>query len=100
MSCPCEQHHQQHPRMLPCQPGPALPHPPTPTPADLLLGRADSGMCWLFDLSERLGWADGSHAGSWLRAEHAWHGDGSDQARSEAGQVGWLAGPQAGTAAP
>lgn len=53
---------------------------------DLLLGRADSGMCWLFDLSERLGWADGSHAGSWLRAEHAWHGDGSDQARSEAGQ--------------
>lgn len=24
-------------------------------------------MCWLFDLSERMGWADGSHVGSWLR---------------------------------
>ena len=24
-------------------------------------------MCWLWDLSECMGWADGSHAGSWLR---------------------------------
>lgn len=35
--------------------------------SDLLLGRADNGMCWLWDLSECMGWADGSHAGSWLR---------------------------------
>ncbi|PSC71937.1 F-box only 3 isoform X2 [Micractinium conductrix] len=39
--------------------------------SDLLLGRADNGMCWLFDLSERLGWADGSHGGSWLPAAGA-----------------------------
>ena len=31
-----------------------------------LLGRQDNGMCWLWDLSHRLGWADGSHPGSWL----------------------------------
>lgn len=50
---------------------------------DLLLGRADSGMCWLFDLSERLGWADGSHAGSWLRTarqgQATWRSDAMSQ---------------------
>lgn len=54
-----------------------------PCPADLLLGRADSGMCWLFDLSERLGWADGSHAGSWLRTarqgQATWRSDAMSQ---------------------
>ncbi|GAB4814118.1 hypothetical protein N2152v2_001164 [Parachlorella kessleri] len=59
------------------------PPPPTPLPPcedlpfnqglhlhatqDLLVGRADNGMIWLWDLSERLGWADGSHPGTWLR---------------------------------
>ena len=34
---------------------------------DLLLGRSLAGSLWLWDLSERLGWADGSTAGTWLR---------------------------------
>ncbi|KAL4856340.1 hypothetical protein ACK3TF_003150 [Chlorella vulgaris] len=39
------------------------------TTSDMLLGRADNGMCWVWDLSECLGWQDGSgQAGSWLRA--------------------------------
>ncbi len=63
-------------------------------------------MCWLFDLSERLGWADGSHVGSWLRvarqSQAPWRSDGMDQgpggdvempleaADSEAAEVGCL----------
>ncbi|KAL4440486.1 hypothetical protein ABPG75_003487 [Micractinium tetrahymenae] len=68
---------------------------------DLLLGRADSGMCWLFDLSERLGWADGSHAGSWLQAarqsQAVWRSDGMEQGPAE-GDVEMSEGPAGGEA--
>ena len=43
---------------------------------DLLLGRADNGQLWLWDLSERLGWADGSQQGSWIRRATAAAGGG------------------------
>ncbi|PRW39330.1 hypothetical protein C2E21_7136 [Chlorella sorokiniana] len=61
--------------------------------ADLLVGRADNGMCWLFDLSERLGWADGSHPGTWLRMQQGGPQPGQAAATVVAG------GGQAGTAA-
>ena len=70
---------------------------PTPVhpPAGLLLGRADNGMCWLWDLSERLGWADGSHGGSWLRQAAsggglaAPPGAAADAAAAAAGEPDW-----------
>lgn len=38
------------------------------TNGDQLLGRAENGFMWLWDLSAALGWArDGPSAGSWLR---------------------------------
>ena len=49
---------------------------------DWLLGRQDSGMAWLWDLSQRLGWADGSRPGSWLL-----RGSGVGSAK---GQQHWL----------
>eukprot|EP00884_Botryococcus_braunii_P020162 jgi/Botrbrau1/682/Bobra.160_2s0006.1 len=36
------------------------------TDGDVLLGRADNGMVWKWDLSRTLGWADGSGNKSWL----------------------------------
>lgn len=71
------------PHSLPACPPASLP------PADLLLGRADSGMCWVFDLSECMGWADGSHPGTWLAplpqpaSAHA-GGGGGDAAQGDA----------------
>lgn len=54
--------------------------------ADLLLGRSDNGMCWLFDLSERMGWADGSQRGSWLRGTRCRSGAGGLAAGREASE--------------
>lgn len=69
----------------PCLPSPSI------SAADLLVGRSDSGICWLFDLSERLGWADGSHPGTWLRR--------AQQGKAAAGAGGAARGGQAGAAA-
>lgn len=43
-------------------------------------------MLWAFDLSERMGWADGSHPGTWLRGL-----PGGGQAAAAAGDGGWEA---------
>lgn len=48
----------------------------------MLVGATDNGMAWLWDLSDCLGWADGSHAGTWVAAAEAGgHFDESDLAR-------------------
>ena len=77
-----------HEKQLPCL-VPSLPF------ADLLVGRADSGMCWLFDLSERLGWADGSNPGSWLHSQPRAAQPGQ-AAAAAAMSGGGQAGPEAG----
>ena len=50
---------------------------------DILVGAAGNGMAWLWDLSDCLGWADGSHAGTWVAAEPeaGEHYDETDLAR-------------------
>lgn len=61
--------------------------PPLPRAPDVLLGRGDNGMLWAFDLSERMGWADGSRPGTWLRGLP---GGGRQAAEAGAGG-GWEA---------
>lgn len=58
--------------------------------SDWLVGYSDSGKIWMWDLSEKLGWADGSHCGSWLKScaslqeqcdGSSWHDDENDYER-------------------
>lgn len=61
-----------------------------------LLGRQDNGMCWLWDLSERLGWADGSRRGAWLRSMLGSGGEGAeDSGTSHMDETDWDAAPLA-----